>query len=291
MLASMTSHNVRGALPLGQSGPPASMFPHRTRCTWVEQSEELSVRLCDDGTITMWRDIYGNAWLPSTKPPKRWRKAIAFFKKNPDAIHLGAAPVLHSVGQLQSALEALSRRVDDHNVQTTMDGKMGPRTAEATNRALKLYASTAPGTLRSGHLSEAVIVRNVIDITRYINAAHTIGARVTSGIFHPRPPQTTTPIQTQLQPAAAPGGAGAMPAPGYYPPPSGYYPPSGYAPSGYAPRGPGGLPPDRASVDVRAFIPAQYEHVRIEPSWAMFGLAAVVVLFLVKQRKGEKKRD
>lgn len=49
-----------------------------------------------------------------------------------------------------------------------------------------------------------------------------------------------------------------------------YYPAPGYYPQA----GPGGLPADRASVDTRVYIPAQYEHIQIHPG---LGMAVVVV--------------
>lgn len=75
-----------------------------------------------------------------------------------------------------------------------------------------------------------------------------------------------------------------MPAPGYYAP-APYYPPP-YAPAPYPPRGPGGLPTDRATLDVKAFIPAQYQHVRISPGGvALVLLAGVVIVMLVNKNK------
>lgn len=292
MLSSMTSHNIRGALPVGPA-PSASMFPHRTSCRWIEQSDELSVRFCNDGTVTMWRDVYGNVWLPNDKPPARWRKTMKFYKKNPSAISLGAAGgPSKAISRLQAALEQLSRRVDDHQVATTLDGHMGPLTAAATNIALQRYATTAPLSLRTGKLAQSQILGQIVPITAYIEAAKSIPAKVTSGIYRPTQQQS---LATQLMPVAAsapaaqqpayypPGGARTMPAPGYYPPPP------GYAPSYYPSRGPGGMPSDRASFDVKAFIPAQYEHVNFSGAGlAALALGGVVVFMLVKQRRGEK---
>lgn len=73
-----------------------------------------------------------------------------------------------------------------------------------------------------------------------------------------------------------------------------YYQQPGYAPQGYAPQGyyqpapTGGLPPDQASLDVRAFIPAQYEHVRINPTWVMvaLGIGVAVLVMKNKEKKG-----
>lgn len=296
MLSPMSSHNIRGALPVG--APSASMFPHRTSCRWIQQSEELSARFCNDGTVTMWRDVYGNVWLADEKPPKRWRKTMSFYKKHPSAISFGAAAgPTKAVGRLQAALEQLSRRVDDHQVATTLDGRMGPLTASATNVALQRYAVTAPLTLRTGHLTQSQILGQIVPITAYIEAVKSIPAKVTSGVYRPGnqpssflsqllPAATSSAASSSQQPAYAPGGASAMPAPGYYPPPPGYAP--AYAPTYYS-RGPGGLPTDRASFDVKAFIPAQYEHVNFSGAGlAALALGGVVVFMLVKQRRGEK---
>ena len=73
--------------------------------------------------------------------------------------------------------------------------------------------------------------------------------------------------------------------PGYYAPAPTYYgPPAPY----YSNRGPGGLPADRASVDVKAFIPAQYEHVRVDPMTVMAALVVGVGIFLVATKKKAK---
>ncbi len=188
---------------------------------------------------------------------------------------LGASK-MNAVGQLQSALEALSRRVDDHQIATTLDGKMGPLTRDATNRALKLYTS-APNELRTGQLTQAQILAQISSITSYVMAGKRVSssgtAATTSSVARPV-------VATTLRPASIPGGP--MPAPGYYSAPS-YYPPP-YAP--YPPRGPGGLPTDRATLDVKAFIPAQYQHVRVSPGGvALVLLAGVVIIMLVNKDK------
>lgn len=60
------------------------------------------------------------------------------------------------------------------------------------------------------------------------------------------------------------------------------YPPGG----GYAPRGPGGLPTNQASLDVKAFIPAQYEHVRLTPLTGILAIAGFVgVVSLIQRHK------
>ena len=67
-----------------------------------------------------------------------------------------------------------------------------------------------------------------------------------------------------------------------------YYPPGAPYPGGGI--GPGGLPTDRASVDVRAFIPAQYEQLRVHPLIAI-GLVLGVgyaVITLVRRHDAKK---
>lgn len=68
----------------------------------------------------------------------------------------------------------------------------------------------------------------------------------------------------------------APPQPAYYQPQPTYYGP---------PRGPGGLPADRASLDVKAFVPAQYEHIRVDPTTVMFMILAGVGVYLVVTKK------
>lgn len=80
--------------------------------------------------------------------------------------------------------------------------------------------------------------------------------------------------------------------PGYYPPQQAiYYPPPAYGPGpNYGPhRAPGGLPADRASVDVKAFVPAQYEHIRVEPGTVMLLVAGGVIAYLLINNKKKKE--
>lgn len=64
-----------------------------------------------------------------------------------------------------------------------------------------------------------------------------------------------------------------------------YYPP-GSAPG----MGPGGLPTDRASVDVRAFIPAQYEQLRVHPLIAIGLVLGVGYAVITLVRRHDAKR-
>ena len=69
--------------------------------------------------------------------------------------------------------------------------------------------------------------------------------------------------------------------PGYYPQPA-YYP--------QAPRGPGGLPTNQASLDVKAFIPAQYDHIQLHPGGAIAIVAVGVLLaMVVSQHRAARK--
>ena len=52
----------------------------------------------------------------------------------------------------------------------------------------------------------------------------------------------------------------------------------------YMRRGPGGLPTNQASLDIRAFIPAQYDHIQIHPAGVIVGVLAVVTTVLLVQR-------
>ena len=63
-----------------------------------------------------------------------------------------------------------------------------------------------------------------------------------------------------------------------------------YAPPGYGPsrRGPGGLPTNQASLDIRAFIPAQYDHLQIHPAGVMAAIAVGVTVILLVRRNKEK---
>ena len=68
----------------------------------------------------------------------------------------------------------------------------------------------------------------------------------------------------------------------YGPVPAQYYPP----PPGYGPR-----PPREASVDIKAFIPASYEHVKFNPTTIalVFGVGVAVVLVMQKKQSAGGK--
>ncbi len=271
------------------AAPSASMFPHRKRCDWIEQGNGLSVRMCEDGEVMMWHDTNTReTWLHGEKPPKRWRK---FFRQHHFSGALGAAvdpglcpphpsvkpTPLAKIRRLQNALRGLAKRVKDRAISVVADGLIGPHTVTATNRALSVHA---PG-FTSGGLTKTQVVKLAPQIAAYLEKAPYVSKPAAPFVA------TTAPVVQPMMPAAMPGGAPTMPA--YYPPPPpNYYPPSPYGPSGYGPpaygppRAPGGLPADRATLDVRAFIPAQYEHVRLTPATGLaivaFGLLAVMAV-------------
>jgi hypothetical protein len=187
------------------------------------------------------------------------------------------------VAKLQTALETLSRRVNDHTVATTLDGKMGPLTAQAVNSAMR-YTS-APPELKTGRLTQAQVVAQIATITAYIENARPAVSAVVSSSPAGAPPVVKAAVQQTTMPTSAPIVRGGATMPAYYPQPlPGYYPPQPY----YAQTGPGGLPTDRASLDVKAFIPAQYQHVRVSPGGVALVLAAGVIVVLLVNKKKEK---
>lgn len=280
--------------------PSASLFPHRKHCEWMDQGDGLMVRVCDDGEVMMWHDtMTRETWLPHETPPKRWQR---YFRQHHfhgalgavDTTEPGGCPAhpthkatpLAKVRRLQNVLRGLAKRVKDRAISVVADGLVGPHTVAATNRALANYA---PG-FTSGQLTKAQIIRTAPQIAAYLE-------RAPYTLTHPEQASfvaTTPPMVQPSVPAATPGGAETMPY--YQPQPTSYYPQPGYGPPpGYSygpPRGPGGLPTDRASVDVRAFIPAQYEHVRVSPGTGMAVVAVgVVVALLIARERKHKKGD
>ena len=289
------------------AGPSQDLFPHRKKCEWVEQGSGLFVRICDDGEVLMWHDTNTReTWLHGELPPKRWRK---FFRQHhfrgcgelgngdsgpglcPPKPTVKPTP-LAKIRRLQNALRGLSKRVKDRAVSVTADGLIGPHTVTAVNRALSVHA---PG-FTSGGLTKMQIVRLAPQIAAYLEKAPYVSKPVTMPATSPPPfVATTAPVVQPTVPASMPGGAPTMPA--YYPPQPTYYaPPPAYGPPGYGPpRMPGGLPADRASLDVRAFIPAQYEHVRVTPATGLaivaFGILAIVAVSKIRGERHHKKSD
>lgn len=278
---------------LAQSEP--SIFPHRKQCAWVDQGGGLSMRICSDGEILMWHDAdTRETWLYNEQPPKKWQHY--FRQKHLQHGGLGAAetaavgvcpPHPHiaprpstTIHRLQAALRELGQRANDANLHIATDGLVGQHTVKAVNRAMYMYAKNgAPAEFATGGLTRAQVVAFAPQLT----------ALVQRSPF----PNTTTAAVTPPAPASAyapasPGGASTMP-PYYAPAPTYYGPPQ---PAYYAPRrGPGGLPTDRASVDIRTFIPAQYEHVRIDPGTVAAALGVLVVVVLLVDRKKSRKES
>jgi hypothetical protein len=274
-----------------------SLFPHRKHCEWVEQGS-----VCDDGEVMMWHDtMTRETWLPGEQPPKRWQRYLRRHGFHGalgavDTTEPGGCPVhpthkptpLSKVRRLQNSLRGLAKRVKDRAINVVADGLVGPHTVAATNRALANYA---PGFTSGSNFTRPQIVKLAPQIAAYLeHAPYTL--------THPEyASQQSTPFVTPAPPVVQPTGAQTMPA--YYPPQPTYYAPPSYGPPGYGPpaygppRGPGGLPTDRASVDVRAFIPAQYEHVRVSPGtgMAVVAVGVVVALLLVREKKHSKKGD
>ena len=275
-----------------------SIFPSRRSCFWQEQIDGLEAQLCDDGEVTLWRDDQHNVWLPSEAPPARWKKA--FRHHNPATALLGAGPLpgictphkavpLTRVRRLQNALRGLATRVKDDSLRVAADGLVGSHTVAATNRAMVTYVGS-PAELAMGSLTHAQVSAFAQQLAAYIDRAphHAAASSASGAVPSSMPPPVTTPWPSPSPPSQ---GAPSMPAyypddPGYGPPRQVYYPPP--PPTYYGPtRAPGGLPADRASLDVRAFVPAQYEHIRVNPTTAMLliGVSVLAVLFVLDRKK------
>lgn len=257
-------------------------------CWWDEQVDGLEAHRCDDGQVILWRDDQHNVWLPSEPPPARWKKA--FRHHNPSAAFLGAAPLpgictphkpvpLTKIRRLQNALRGLATRVRDGSLRIGADGLIGPRTAAATNRAMVTYV-LEPAELATGHLTHAQVAAFAPQLTAYIEKApHPAAAPAFAPSAPPPSPVSYSPPQ----------GAPAMPAyfpddSQYYPPPRpAYYPPAYYGPT----RAPGGLPGGHASLDVKAYVPAQFEHINITPTTGLLlvGLGFAAVYFVIEKKK------
>jgi hypothetical protein len=70
-------------------------------------------------------------------------------------------PQVTNVRRLQYALRNLAAFAADPSLSVVPDGKLGPRTRAAVNRALETYAESAPPAFRTGRLTSLQIVRNV----------------------------------------------------------------------------------------------------------------------------------
>jgi lysozyme family protein len=89
---------------------------------------------------------------------------------------------------LQQALIALGARFRDKILAVKADGKMGPKTAAAVNRALVQYVPTAPLELRSGRLTPAQILFQVSPIKAVVVATVNQRSGLAPGAFGPPSP-------------------------------------------------------------------------------------------------------
>lgn len=83
---------------------------------------------------------------------------------------LGA--VSQSIADLQTALVAFGKAIGSSALSIAIDGLIGPKTAAAVNHALtvNIGAGQVPANLRTGSLSQAVIVSQAATITNVIDA-------------------------------------------------------------------------------------------------------------------------
>jgi hypothetical protein len=196
----------------------------------------------------------------------------------PGICHPHAPRPLATIKRLQTSLRALSSRTGDSNAATPVDGLVGPHTVRAVNYAVPKYASADP-LLASGRLTHAQIVSFAPQLATAVEQAPIQAPAAPSTPVPPPAPTSSSPsfwdavAQGTAMYAAQQGGR-SMPAPGYYPPAGQpMYPPM--------------RPGRQASVDVKAYIPAQYEHVKFNPVTMMLVLGAGVAVVLVAQKKKE----
>lgn len=202
-----------------------------------------------------------------------------------------------TVKAMQLALQSLAARVGDSLVATSADGIVGPNTLRAANRALSKYTPFAPPEFRTGRLTSSKVTAYASQITSYLNkggsAAVTSADPASAAAAAARSAAASSSATSFMQrmtttPAAVPAAPGGAMNPNYYPPQQPYYPQPGYP---GAPRA-GGLPTDRASLDVKAFIPAQYQHIRLSPVTGLLvvGGGLALIMLIVKNRKLAEKR-
>lgn len=197
----------------------------------------------------------------------------------------------NGVRRLQTALYALGQKHRDRVLLAVQaDGVVGPVTVKATQRALGTYVVQGSGIIPQNWLrgtSSTIIRASANDIARYIEDAAGSTPYI-PGAPAP-PPSAIPPQQARMLPSS--GGDTTM-NPQYYPPQQAYYPPQQPAYPGYypqAPRAPGGLPANQASLDIKAFIPAQYDHIQLHPAGAIAILVVgALTVMLVMQHKKSK---
>jgi hypothetical protein len=263
-------------------------------------ADGLRANMCDDGSVYMWHDTTtGDTWFGTQKPPKRW---LDYFKRQGLSGALGAAvpgvcpphPAITphpmaKIVRLQKALNGLASRTTDHALRVTADGLVGSRTVKAVNRAMYMYAKGgAPSEFATGTLTHAQVASFSPQLSAYIERspirtadrststpAAVQAATAAASTIPPILPAAQVPVQYES----------SMPPQYAYPSYPGYYP---QQPVYYSNRAPGGLPPDQASVDVKAFIPAQYEHVRVDPMTVAAVIAVGLGIYFVMTKKKER---
>jgi len=201
---------------------------------------------------------------------------------------LGAHPaaVDAKVRRLQEALNALGRLKDDRQLQVGIDGVLGSKTISATNRAIAVYVVKGAGGKRIPQnwqrMTSSMVQANAAALAQAIEFE---AGYIPASVTHDPLPARQASILPPLSPS--PGGPPAMNP--QYPQQTSYYPPSR---PGYPPQivRAGGLPTDQASLDVRAFIPAQYEHIRLTPAGGLvIVLLGVMAAMLISQHRKATK--
>lgn len=270
----------------------------RQICSWIELADDLKAEVCDNGTTLMYHDTEtGDVWLANETPPPKWRKHAkrrrhgmsGFGAAADDGVcppHPSIRPrPSHNIVRLQNALNALARRTGDRLIGAHADGLVGPKTVKAVNRAMFMYAKGgAPSEFTTGKLTHGQVRDFAPQLAAYVERSPIAAANRVEPATSPSLPAPSPEISPS--PASVPSSGGTMPPysyPGYYPPAPTYY-----GPSPYSNRGPGGLPTDRATVDVKAFIPAQYEHVSVDPMTVMAAIVVGIGIYLVATKKKAK---
>jgi hypothetical protein len=192
----------------------------------------------------------------------------------PGICHPRAPKPLATVKRLQTALRGLAQRSGDSNAGTPVDGLVGPHTLRAVNYAVPKYASADP-LLASGRLTHPQIVSFAPQLASAVEQAP---------ISAPAAPQMQAPAPAPTSSSPSFWQSVATGVAMYQQQNSGGRPMYPQAPAVYYP--PAHMAPRQASVDIKAFIPAQYEHVKFNPATMMlvFGVGLAVVLVMQKKQ-------
>lgn len=203
---------------------------------------------------------------------------------------LGAHMVDANVSRLQNALNALGFVKSDPRLRVAVDGMVGPATVKAMNHALIAYIVQGAGRAPKWRTVTADTIKNQAgEMAMLIEQA--------AGVPGPQPAPAAPASYSQAPSRSAQVAAffrSLQPSQEFdmFPQQPGYYPQQPYYAPGSYPYGqaPGGLPNNQASLDVKAFIPAQYEHVRLTPATGMaILLGAGLVIMALSQYKVAKK--